>query len=554
MTKLSPGGSSLEYSSYFGGIGIDVANAIAVDAGGDAYITGETYSADLPTTSGAFQATYTDEEAFVTKLSADGGSLAYSTYLGSSSQGYGIAVDSSGDTYITGNTSSGSFPVTPGAYQTTYGGDFDAFVTKLSADGGSLVYSTYLGGSSGEEGYAIALDSSGEAWITGGTGSGDFPVTFDASQPSLGGKDDAFVTQVSAAGSSLLYSTYLGGSSYEEGKGIGVDSSGDAYIAGDTESTDFPVTAGAYQTTDGNTADSGFVAGFGPGIATLTGLASAANPSTVNQPVVYTATVTDKRAPARGARPIPGGGRVAFSDGGTTISGCGAVALNSTTGVASCQISYAVAASHSIEAVYSGYSTYASSSSSALTQVVNAAATTPASATSTSAATSTPTSTTGSGAAPVLIHAPVITGTAKAKHRLSCSTGSWSGSPTSYDYAWSRGGVLLAGQTHASLTVVSLDEGTALTCRVTAINSAGSATAASPAVKVAVPKVAGCPAATGSLSGTKLGLITLGMTKVRAHEVFRKHSDRGTRYEDFFCLTPIGVRVIVKCCGLGDEE
>ncbi|MDI6794694.1 MAG: SBBP repeat-containing protein, partial [bacterium] len=173
--------------------------------------------------------------------------LAYSTYLGGSGddegngydQGYAIAVDSSGAAYITGQTGCTNFPTQNAIYGSHSGGWSDVFVTKIAADGSGLAYSTYLGGGSNEEGYGIAVDSSGAAYITGRTDSSDFP-TQNAIYDSHSGSYDAFVTKINAAGSGLDYSTYLGGSNYEQSQGIAVDSSGAAYVTGRTDSSDFP--------------------------------------------------------------------------------------------------------------------------------------------------------------------------------------------------------------------------------------------------------------------------------------------------------------------------
>ena len=178
--------------------------------------------------------------------------LVYSTYLGGSDQdeGDGIAVDTSGNAYVTGFTASSDFPTTAGAFQTTYGGGSDVFVTKLNPTG-SRPCLLHL--SRGErhrvDGLGIAVDTSGNAYITGITASSDFPTTAGAFQTTFGGAFDAFVTELNSTGSGLIYSTYLGGSSDEDGFGIAVDTSGNAYVTGYTESSDFPTTAGAFQTT-----------------------------------------------------------------------------------------------------------------------------------------------------------------------------------------------------------------------------------------------------------------------------------------------------------------
>ena len=175
--------------------------------------------------------------------------LVYSTHLGESAKGTGIAVDGSGHAYVTGKTYSLDFPTTRGAYQTTNKGEDDIFVTKLSVDGGSLVYSTYLGGSEGDEAAGIAVDGSGYAYVTGKTYSSDFPTTSGAYQTTHRGNGDAFVAKLNVDGGGLVYSTYLGGSKDDEAAGIAVDASGHAYVTGIIYSSDFPTTSGAYQTT-----------------------------------------------------------------------------------------------------------------------------------------------------------------------------------------------------------------------------------------------------------------------------------------------------------------
>ncbi len=252
VTKLNSTGTNLLYSTYLGGSGDDRGQGIALDSSGHAYVTGQTLSSDFPTTPGAFQTTLGgSHDAFVTKLNSTGTNLLYSTYLGGSIPDYGngIAVDTSGNAYVTGYTSSSDFPTTPGAFQTTYT-YVDAFVTKLNATGTGLLYSTYLGGSGGDLGWGIAVDTSGNAYVTGQTQSStDFPTTAGAFQTTYGGREDVFVTKLNSAGTNLLYSTYLGGSDFDYGNGIAVDSSGNAYVTGVTYSDDFPTTAGAFQTT-----------------------------------------------------------------------------------------------------------------------------------------------------------------------------------------------------------------------------------------------------------------------------------------------------------------
>ncbi|HEV2175955.1 MAG TPA: SBBP repeat-containing protein [Terriglobia bacterium] len=187
--------------------------------------------------------------------------LSYSTFLGGSAfdEGFGIAVDSSGNAYVTGETLSTNFPTTAGAFQTSCdhgcSTGSDAFITKLNPSGTALVYSTYLGGSSTDYGQSIALDGSGDAFVTGTTTSVDFPNTAGAFQNLYGGGDDAFVTELNPSGSALVYSTYLGGSGSDQGFGIAVDKTGNAYVTGMTASTNFPVTPGSAQETFGGTSD-----------------------------------------------------------------------------------------------------------------------------------------------------------------------------------------------------------------------------------------------------------------------------------------------------------
>jgi hypothetical protein len=262
VTKLNSMGTALIFSTYIGGSNDDLGRAIAVDDLGNVYITGETTSNDYDTTQGAFQTTFGGGyyDVFVSKLNSTGTALIYSTYLGGSYMdgGNSIAIDGSGNAYITGWTNSSDFVTTSGAFQTTYAGGGDFFVTKLNSSGTSLIYSTYIGGSSYDEGFGIAIDSIGNAYITGRTTSTDYDITSGAFQTTYGGGTyDVFVTKLNSTATGLIYSTYIGGSSYDEGYSIAIDGSGNAYIAGSTESNDFDVTSGAFQTTkDGGTYDS----------------------------------------------------------------------------------------------------------------------------------------------------------------------------------------------------------------------------------------------------------------------------------------------------------
>ena len=249
VTKLSSSGNSLIYSTYLGGSNEDRGYSIAVDGSGSAYVTGRTYSTDFPTLN-PYQTDQSGADVFVTKLSSSGSSLIYSTYLGGDSwdEGYSIAVDGSGSAYVTGYTLSTDFP-TLNPIQ-TYQAYEDVFVTKLSSSGNSLVYSTYLGGSGEDKGHSIAVDGSGSAYVTGYTFSTDFP-TLNPYQTTFHGVIDVFVTKLSSSGNSLVYSTYLGGSSFDYGYSIAVDGSGSTYVTGYTYSTDFP-TLNPYQTDQSN--------------------------------------------------------------------------------------------------------------------------------------------------------------------------------------------------------------------------------------------------------------------------------------------------------------
>ena len=269
----------LLYSTYLGGNDFDIGDDIAVDSDGNAYVVGTARSADFPTTPGAFQTTFRGAgmfltDAFVTKLNPEGTGLVYSTYIGSTGSGVGdagiaIAIDSSKNVYVTGQTDGPDFPVTAGVVQSTYGGEVsDAFVAKLNATGNALIYSTFLGGSGRDQGLGIAVDSVGSAYVTGSTASPNFPVA-NAFQPTIRAAppypSDAFVTKLNPTGSALVYSTYLGsgiddpGAGPDSGRDIAIDSSGNAYIVGITKLTvnsatgavfnNFPTTPGAFRTT-----------------------------------------------------------------------------------------------------------------------------------------------------------------------------------------------------------------------------------------------------------------------------------------------------------------
>src|SRR5829696_5430423 len=252
VTKLNTSGSALDYSTFLGGADGEIGLGIAVDGSGSAYVTGYTLSADYPTTSGAFDTTLNGpEDAFVTKLNTSGSALAYSTFLGRGrvDEGHDIAVDGSGSAYVTGQTNSANYPTTPGAFDTTHNGRLDAFVTELNASGSALADSTFLGGTRLDSGSGIAVDGSGSVYVTGFTNSANYPTTPRAFDPTLDGGGDAFVTKLRASGSALAYSTFLGGTSGDSASDIAVDGSGSAHVTGQTGSSDYPTTPGAFDPT-----------------------------------------------------------------------------------------------------------------------------------------------------------------------------------------------------------------------------------------------------------------------------------------------------------------
>jgi plastocyanin len=234
------------YSTYLGGDHVDQGYSIAADSEGNAYVTGVARSLDFPVAN-AYQPVHGDDEevgdVFVTKLAPDGG-MVYSTYLGGNGHdvGEGIVVDGAGNVYLTGSTGSSDFPTTTGAYQTTPRGGFDLFITKLNPAGSGLVYSTYLGGSGADQASGLALDSQGNVYVSGTTGSPDYP-TLSAFQAQMHDIIDVFVTKINSAGTALVYSTYLGGDEFfdEEGMGVAVNSLGEAYVTGFTDARDFPL-------------------------------------------------------------------------------------------------------------------------------------------------------------------------------------------------------------------------------------------------------------------------------------------------------------------------
>jgi hypothetical protein len=268
VVKINVSGSALSYATYLGGSNAEFGYSIVIDRQGSAYITGSTDSSDFPVTPGAFSTDFKGsyEDAFVTKLNASGSALTYSTFLGGTGDnietGVDIAVDPSGEVFVAGYTDSIDFPVTPGAFDTSFnsigGGSFndDVFVAKLNATGSALIYATYLGGQASEEAEGLVIDSSGAAYIIGYTRSTDFPTTPGAFDTGYnGGYDDGFVVKLNPGGSGLAYATLLGGSQNDAGGAIAINSNNVAYIAGETSSSDFPVTSGAFDTSQNGSFD-----------------------------------------------------------------------------------------------------------------------------------------------------------------------------------------------------------------------------------------------------------------------------------------------------------
>ena len=288
---------TLSYSTYLSGSADTFVYGVAVDHSGSAYVTGCTTSTDFPTTHGTYQSDFQRDNpfppdfvqpnAFVAKFNPAGSALVYSTYLGGGTDlacGSGITLDSSGNAYVTGLTGL-DFPITQGAFRSAPREDIDAFVTKLNQDGSALIYSTYLGGrfptsnnfnGAEDDGFAIAVDSAGNAYIAGRTQSLDFPTTLGAFQPGFQGRFAGFVTKVNPQGSALVYSTYLGDPApidlnhdFTVISGLAVDRDGHAYAVGKTSSPNFPTTPGAYQTSFGGGDYDAFVTKLSPDGASL---------------------------------------------------------------------------------------------------------------------------------------------------------------------------------------------------------------------------------------------------------------------------------------------
>ncbi len=284
VVKLDPSGNTLEFSTFLGGSESDSAFALAVDSGGGIYIGGATISADFPVTPNTLDNSYNGgtcgsqytpsacEDGFLAKLSLSGSSLEYSTYLGGRANDNiaGLVIDPSGFVLVTGSTNSSDFPVTSGTFDSTFqGGDScahsstnwlpcsDAYIAKITSNGFSMTFATFLGGNDWDYGNAITLDETGAVYVSGYTSSNDFPTTPGVFDTTFDGYSDAFVVKLNPSGMELDYATFLGGTGYEAwGPRITIDGSRSVYIAGSTSSSDFPVTSNAFDTTFDGPSDS----------------------------------------------------------------------------------------------------------------------------------------------------------------------------------------------------------------------------------------------------------------------------------------------------------
>jgi hypothetical protein len=251
VTKIDASGTSIVYSTIFGGTGFEGPGAIAVDAAGGAIVAGGTTSADFPTVGGVQTGLRGTADGFIVKLAPSGTSFVYSTLFGGSAvdEFTDLAVAASGEVYAAGTTLSDDLPVRNAVQPSFAGATFDMFVVKFNADASEVMYATYLGGSGDESGPSLTVDSAGNAFIVGATRSADFP-TANALQPDFRGSSsggfypDAFITKLSPDGSSFVYSTYLGGMYFDTANDVAVDASGNAYIVGSTDSWDFPRVGG----------------------------------------------------------------------------------------------------------------------------------------------------------------------------------------------------------------------------------------------------------------------------------------------------------------------
>ena len=256
ILKLSPSGTGLLFGSYLGGNGSDDARSVAIDDSGMVYVTGPTTSTDFPVTAGAWSTVSGFQDAYAAKVDPTAGSLVYASYIGGGAGDFGgsIAVDAQGSAYVAGETSSSDFNVTVGAFDTTLN-QTEGFVVKLDPSGTTAEYSTFIGGDSDDFILALDIDAVGNAYVVGQTHSTNFPTTAGALNVTLNGGDDAFVAKLDPYGKSLRYGTYLGGSNLDIAHGLSVDSVGNAYVTGDTLSSDFRMSSDAFDAELNGTSD-----------------------------------------------------------------------------------------------------------------------------------------------------------------------------------------------------------------------------------------------------------------------------------------------------------
>ncbi|MEZ5401570.1 MAG: SBBP repeat-containing protein [Bryobacteraceae bacterium] len=263
LARFTQGLLVLQFGTYLGGASVENVWALAADGAGNAWVGGTTFSGDFPVVN-AFQAAPHSTDGFLTKFNLITREIVTSTYLGGASTEAvrGIAIDGSGSVYVTGETLSPDFPTTPGAYDPTIGGPSDIFVSKFT--GSTLVWSTFIGGSAAETSHVIALGPGGIVAIGGSSNSTDFP-TVAAPQPALRGFDDAVALRLNASGSALLDSTFLGGTLNDVATAVGFGDSNVLFVAGNTDSLNFPVTPGAMDFSFAE--NEGFVAALADGPA-----------------------------------------------------------------------------------------------------------------------------------------------------------------------------------------------------------------------------------------------------------------------------------------------
>ena len=295
IAKIGGAGPGLLFSSYLGGTNSDYGGDLAVDASDQVYVVGTTFSEDFPTLNAMQPSLGGERDIFVTTLTSDGAAFRYSTYLGGRAQdeGNGVAVNAEGEAFITGHTQSSDYPTVNPA-QSNLGGRADVVISHLDAAGASLLSSTYVGGNSQDKGLDITIDENSRVYVTGSTFSKDFPITSNAAQSIQGmGGMDAFVLKLSASGTSILYGSYLGGNGNDVGQAISVDALENTYIAGTTASSDLPRTAPLQATPSGGFLAQ--LSGNAPGLANLTiTMGESAEPVERGKPLTYTITVTNE--------------------------------------------------------------------------------------------------------------------------------------------------------------------------------------------------------------------------------------------------------------------